>query len=271
MNQIFIAITAFAFGTIIGSFLNVVIWRLPRQQSLGGRSHCPHCGYTLKAVNLLPVISYVLQGGSCVNCNKRISARYPLIEVITGMLFAAAAVHSLAFGINALAVLELLRLLFVIAVLVAVFVIDLEHYLILDVVIFPAVGVTLVLNLLIDLMAHKSVLTFTSLTGGGVAAALLAAGFFYVLWRVSAGKWMGFGDVKLNIFLGLVLGFPGIAVGLFLAFMIGSGVGLALIALKLKQLQSRVPFGTFLSIGAILALFYGHQLAKWYASLIGWR
>lgn len=272
MNQLIIASAAFIFGTLIGSFLNVVIWRLPRGESLGGRSKCPHCHYTLGVANLVPLISFLWQGGRCANCRKPMSVRYPVIEAATGLLFAVAATQTLAAGIiNASSLLDLFRLAFIIPVLIIVFVIDMEHYLILDVVIFPAIVAVLALNIAIDLSGYHSVLILSSHTGGGVVAAALAGGFFYLLWAVSKGRWMGFGDVKLALFLGIALGLPGIAVGLFLSFMIGAIVGVALIAAGKKHLQSHVPFGTFLSIGALLALFYGPALSAWYARLVGWR
>lgn len=266
-----LTIAAFIFGTLIGSFLNVVIWRLPREQSLGGRSQCPHCGYSLRARNLIPIFSYLGQRRRCANCKKPISPRYLIIEIVTGLLFALAAYHLPLATTHIASALTLLRLLFIIAVLIVVFVIDLEHYLILDAVVLPASLVVLVLNIVIDVAAHQSLLSLTSHTGAGLVAVLSAGGFFYIIWRVSKGRWMGFGDVKLNLFLGLALGLPGIAVGLFLAFMSGAVVGIALIVAQLKQLQSRVPFGTFLSFGALLALFYGPALAAWYARLIGWQ
>jgi len=271
MNQLVIIISTFIFGTLIGSFLNVVIWRLPRGESLGGRSSCPHCKAKLKPAHLVPLLSYAVQRGCCAHCQARISSRYPLIEAITGLLFAAAAAHILTGPALAATYLELLRWLIIIAALIAVFVIDLEHYLILDAVVFPVAGAILVLNIILDLLARQPLWFISSHTAGGILAAALAGGFFYLLWFFSRGRWMGFGDVKLNLLLGLVLGLPGIVVGLFLAFMLGAIVGVGLIIAGAKKLQSRVPFGTFLSVGALLALFYSHGLWEWYLGLIGWR
>ncbi len=262
---------AFVFGTAIGSFLNVVIWRLPREQSLGGRSQCPHCHQTLQPRDLVPILSYLALRRRCASCKQSISSRYMWIELLTGLLFAFSAYSfpaAISTGSEALA---LARLLFIIAVLIVVFVIDLEHYLILDVVVLPAALIILGLNIAVDLVHHHSLFSLSSLTGGGIVAAVLAAGFFYLIWRISKGLWMGFGDVKLNLVLGLALGLPGIAVGLFLSFIFGSLVGIGLIALGQKQLTSRVPFGTFLSAATVITLFYGPALAAWYGQLIGWR
>jgi leader peptidase (prepilin peptidase) / N-methyltransferase len=264
------ALAAFVFGTAIGSFLNVAIWRLPQEKSLGGRSECPHCHTTLKPRNLIPLFSYLGQGRRCANCHEPISPRYFIIELITGLLFAFAAYQFSAALFSIPLALTLLRLWFITAILIVVFVIDLEHYLILDVVVFPAAIVVLILNLVIDLINHQAILSFSSHTGGGIIAGLLASGFFYLIWRVSSGRWMGFGDVKLNLFLGLALGWPGVLVSLLLAFFSGSIVGIGLIAAGRKQLSSQVPFGTFLSLAALFTLFYGPALASWYLRLIGW-
>lgn len=269
MNYEISIAAAFVFGTLIGSFLNVVIWRLPRGKNLRGRSHCPHCGHVLRPQELFPVFSYLFLRGRCAKCGKRISPRYMFIELITGALFALAALHILPAAIDAVSIIELLRILFILAILISVFVIDLEHYLILDVIVFPAAAITFALNIVLDVSAQQSVFALSSNTAGGVLAAMLAAGFFYIIWRVSAGKWMGFGDVKFSIFLGLALGWTGILVGLFLAFMIGAVVGVLLLIAGTKSMQSRLPFGTFLTLGALLALFYGPQLANWYGRLIG--
>ncbi len=264
-------ILAFVFGTAIGSFLNVVIWRLPQEQSLGGRSQCPHCHNTLRARELVPVLSYLALRRRCANCKQPISSRYMWIELLTGLLFAVSAYSlptALSSGFEAL---TLVRLLFIISVLIVVFVIDLEHYLILDVVVLPAALVILGVNIALDLVHHQSLFSLSAYTGGGIVAAVLAGGFFWLIWRISKGLWMGFGDVKLNLVLGLVLGLPGIAVGLFLSFILGSVVGIGLIAFGQKQLSSRIPFGTFLSAATVITLFYGPALAAWYGQLIGWR
>jgi leader peptidase (prepilin peptidase) / N-methyltransferase len=264
------SLAAFVFGTAIGSFLNVVIWRLPQERSLGGRSECPHCHVTLKPRNLIPLFSYLIQGRRCASCRQYISSRYFLIELITGLTFAFTAYQFSGVFFDSSMALTLARLLFIIAILIVVFVIDLEHYLILDVVVFPAAIIVLILNFGVDLINHQAVLSLASHTGGGIVAALLASGFFYLIWLVSRGRWMGFGDVKFNLFLGLALGWPGVIVALLLAFFLGSVVGVGLIVFGQKQLSSRVPFGTFLSLAALFTLFYGSIVASWYLHLISW-
>lgn len=260
-------ILVFIFGSCIGSFLNVVILRLPNEESLSGRSHCVHCGHTLSAMDLVPLLSFTLLGGKCRYCRKPISPRYFIIEIITGLLFVLnwhlvnpySSLSFFALGVNA----------FIIGVLIAVFVIDLEHYLILDRIIFPSVIFMAVANLVFDLLAGQTPLTWHSHFISGILAALLATLPFFAVWFFSKGAWMGFGDVKLMLFLGLALGWPNVFVALFLAVILGGILSAMLLALKTKTLKSRLPFGTFLALGSLTALFYGEYLLSWYLGLLG--
>lgn len=259
-------VLAFIFGTAIGSFLNVLIWRLPREESIQGRSHCPHCNHQLNAVDLIPVLSILLQRGKCRYCGQPVSLRYPLIEVITGTLFAFA---MFIFPITNLAsILVLIKIAIVIAICIVVFVVDFEHYLILDRVIFPGIALTLIIAIAQDLASGGAATGFR-ITGFSVLAAAAAAIPFWLIWRVPPqGKWMGFGDVKFVAFMGLALGLPGIVVGLFASFTVGAIVGLFLMVLGKKQFGSRLPFGTFLSLATILALFWGTQLWDFYWRIV---
>lgn len=265
LNILFIVLS-FIFGACIGSFLNVVIWRLPREEKLNGRSECPNCHHQLAWYDLIPVFSYLFLRGRCRYCQTKISPRYWMIELITASLFALATV--VFFPTQNLDYILLLKLFFVIAVCIAVFVIDLEHYLILDKVIFPAIAGVLLFNLALDLFSHHRLLQLSSLTMSGLLAAAIAGIFFWLLWAISKGRWMGFGDVKFAVLMGLILGFPVIFIGLFLSFILGSLVGLPLVILGKKGLSSQIPFGTFLTISTIIALFWGNALWQWYFSLI---
>ncbi len=257
----------FLFGLCIGSFLNVLIWRLPREKKISGRSECPNCHRTLAWYELLPVVSFMMQRGSCRNCGKPISPRYPIIELATGIAFALVA--SQFFPHDIAEIILLAKLLFVVSLCIAIFVIDLEHYLILDVLVFPGIGVMLVLNALLDHFSVVSLVSLYSATGSGLFGALVGFLPFWFLWAISKGKWMGFGDVKYIIFMGLALGFTRTIVGLFLAFMVGAFFGLGLMATGKKQFSSKIPFGTFLTLATIMSLFWGHSLWEAYMSLIG--
>lgn len=253
----------FIFSTIFGSFLNVLIWRLPREEAITGRSHCPHCNHDLAWYDLVPLLSYLSTLGRCRYCGKPVSVRYPAIELITGALFALAVI--IFPPTDLVSWLVLAKAFFIILVCITVFVIDLEHYLILDKVILPAIAGMLVLLIALDWTGHT-----THYLIYGVSAALAAFIPFWLLWRLSRGRWMGFGDVKFMIFLGLALGLTGTLVALFLAFILGAVIGIGLMIIGKKQLSSKLPFGTFLTTAMLISLFFGTQLwqAYWRAFVV---
>ncbi len=258
--SIFALGAAFVFGTCIGSFLNVLIWRLPREKSIQGRSECPHCKHQLFWYDLIPVFSFLFSGARCRYCQKPVSSRYPIIEIITGLLFALATYYFYT-PYSLLSTVELLSIFVVLAVCVVVFVIDLEHYLILDRVVYPAAIIILGFDIILSLIAHNPYIILNHLL------AALAAIPFWLMWYVSKGKWMGFGDVKFVALMGLMLGFPGVLVALFASFILGAAIGVGLIAGGKKEMGSKVPFGTFLSIATLLAMFFWPQLWSWYWGL----
>ncbi len=251
---------AFIFGTVIGSFLNVLIWRLPRDEKVQGRSHCPHCEHVLAWYDLIPVASFLSMRGRCRYCKKAISFRYPAIEIITGLLFAIAIWLFPPVGL--VSWLVLLKIIFVIAVCIVVFMVDLEHYLILDKVIFPSIAILLGFLIAIDLAGGT-----THNLVHGVAAALVGFLPFWAMWKFSDGKWMGFGDVKFMVLMGLALGIPGIIVALLIAFIFGAIIGISLILLGKKNMSSKLPFGTFLTVSTVVAILYGAQLWGLYWNL----
>jgi prepilin signal peptidase PulO-like enzyme (type II secretory pathway) len=150
---------------------------------------------------------------------------------------------------------------------IAVF--DLKHYLILDKVIFPAVGLSVLWNIYQDVTTHYSLLTTHSHLVLGLLSGLGLAGFFGLQFLLSKGRWIGFGDVKLGFLLGLMLGWPQILTALILAYFSGALVGLSLIAWGKKQMSSKLPFGVFLSGSAIVVILWGSQITNWYLRLIG--
>ena len=269
----------FIFGAIIGSFLNVLIFRLPQEESIDGRSHCRSCNHKLDIGDLVPVFSFLLLNGRCRYCQERVSWQYVTVEVITGLLFSAAylmvfegfvnlpfALGGLA-GIGWLTSLVFLRIIFIISVLVVVFTIDLKHFLILDKVVYPATVVLFLINVVVDLLAKTSLLSSTAVLGllSGLGVFL----FFGSIYYFSRGRWLGFGDVKFAWFIGLAVPFPLIFVNVFLAFMIGAVVGTFLLIMKARKLSSKIAFGTFLSISCAVTIFFGEQILNWYLHLIG--
>ena len=227
----------FIFGLVVGSFLSAYTWRAPRAKSVKkGRSKCVHCGHEIKCRDNIPLFSYLHLGGKCRHCGKKISLRYPAIELGTALAFTAVFLTQGGF----------VTPLLITVGLVAVFVTDVEHQIILDEVVFYLVGVVLV-SLLIS---GQSVYLFLF---AGLASAL----FLLSLNIVTSGRGMGLGDVKLAIPLGMSLG-PGPAlVWLLSSFVVGGITGLLLIAFGGARLKQRIAFGPFMVIGYALTWFYG--------------
>ncbi len=236
-------------------------------EKISGRSHCAHCRHELNAGDLIPLVSYLALMGKCRYCGRAISPRYFIIELATGFLFALSwrviDPNSLAAYFHAGFAA------FVLAVLITVFVIDLEHYLILDEIIFPAALAVTLANIVTDILARQPVFSWHSHFVLGLGAALAAALPFFALWFFSHGKWMGFGDVKLMLFLGPALGWPGVFIALFISFILGGALAAILLAVGAKGLKSRLPFGTFLALGSAATLLYGEKLFHWYLGLLG--
>jgi len=201
--------------------------------------------------DLFPVFSFLFLGGKCKYCRKKISWQYPIVEISTALMFL------LIFNFVNFNFVNLIFLFYISAPLIAIFIYDLKHYIIPDKILLPAIIITLVFRFLIFYAFLKYVL-----------AALIAAGFFFIIFFFSKGRAMGFGDVKLAVLMGLLLGWPNILVALFLAFFFGAVVGLVLMILKKKGLKSKMPFGPFLIIGTFLALFWGQELINWYLKLL---
>jgi len=166
--------------------------------------------------------------------------------------------------------LNILFLFYIASSLIVIFVYDLKHYIIPDKILFPTIIVALIYRLFQNLIIlelnsnFKFQISNFSLVGNYLFAALIASGFFLLIFLISKGSWIGFGDVKLAFFLGLILGFPNILAGLFLAFMFGAIIGLVLMVYKIKGLKSEVPFAPFLILGTVLSMFWGNEIVSWY-------
>ena len=252
----FFVVYAGLVGLIVGSYLNVVIHRLPQQQStVLPRSRCPSCGAAIRARDNLPVVSFVLLGGRCRDCHAPISIRYPLIELLTAALFAGSV---LRFGVTPSAAGGALFC----AALVALAAIDIDHFLLPDRITLPGLVVGL---------AAQPFLAWGSLAGA-VQGALFGAGILLVmagLWEVLRGiEGMGLGDVKMLAMIGAFLGVHGVVVTLLCASLAGSVVGLTLLARGAIELQGRLPFGLFLALGGAVALFAGEPLVRSYLALL---
>ena len=254
----------FILGLIVGSFLNAVIYRLYSGQTIGnGRSMCPHCKHILAPLDLVPVFSFIFLRGSCRYCGKKISWQYPAVELFTATSFTLLALH---YGLQITDYGLWFSLIFV-SFLIVIAVFDLKHYLILDKVLLPASIIALIELIYQSFSLHNFGL-HSPLIQGGVGV-LIISGFFGLQYLVSRGRWIGLGDVKLGIFLGLVFGLGQSIMLLFVAYFVGAVVGVGLILLGKKHLSSRLPFGTFLAFSAIIMMLYGASLLHWYLGLIG--
>jgi leader peptidase (prepilin peptidase)/N-methyltransferase len=245
-----IVLVAVLFGLVVGSFLNVVIHRVPLRESVvWPTSHCPHCGEPIRPRDNIPLISYLLLRGRCRNCKEPISARYPAVEATTGLLFGASAYE---FGVS----LALLPALVFISALISLAVSDLEHRLLPNAIVGPAALAGLILSILADPAGWWTY----PLSAIAVAGALLGLALIYP-------SGMGMGDVKMGGMLGAFLG-PYAALAVFLGALIGAITGGLLMAAGKVQRRSVLPFGLFMALGGIIALFAGPQLWELYMNLM---
>lgn len=241
-------------GLAIGSFLNVVIHRLPRGGSLiSPGSRCPSCGYALGALDNIPVVSYLALGGRCRQCRTPISARYPIVELVTALVFVA---HYFVFGWTPLLAV---RLLFA-ASMVALFAIDLEHHLLPDAITLPGIGVGLVASLFLPPGIRDALIG--TLVGGGVLW-LIGEAYF----RYAGEEGMGGGDVKMLAMVGAFLGWQLVIVTLVFSSIAGAVIGMIVIAIKRGGMKYALPYGTFLALAALVASLYGEQIVRWYTGL----
>jgi leader peptidase (prepilin peptidase)/N-methyltransferase len=242
------------FGLAIGSFLNVCIYRLPRGESLAfPASHCPACGAPIAWYHNVPVIGYALLGGRCASCRGPISPVYPLVELTTAALFA---LHYLVIGPESLLIP---RLLFA-AALVALFMIDLEHQILPNVITLPGIAAGFLFALWLP-PGWRSSLAGIAL-GGGL---LWAVAWGYYAWRRVEG--LGMGDVKMLAMVGAFLGWQLTLLTLFLSSLAGAGLGMALVASGRGSMKLKLPFGTFIALGALVASLVGQPLVDWYGAL----
>ncbi len=253
-----LAVLCGVFGLLIGSFLNVVVWRVPRGESVvSPPSACPACQTPIRPRDNLPVAGWLLLQGRCRDCAEPISKRYPLVELGTGVLFA---VLALRFGFDAV----LPAYLYLGAVGLALALIDIDLKRLPDALTLPSYPVVLVLLGVAAVVQHSA----HSLVRA-VVCGLIAGAFYFALWFVYPSG-MGFGDVKLSGVLGLYLGWLGygeLAVGLFLGFLYGGLFGIGLILFKDGGRKTKVPFGPFMLLGTLTAVLVGSQLVDGYLSL----
>ena len=266
-------------GAIIGSFLNVVIHRLPREESIVfPNSRCPSCGTAIAFYDNIPVLSYAVLAGRCRSCKTYISPRYPAVELLTGLLWAAVAMHD---GMTWALPFDLI---FVTAILVLIF-IDAEHMILPNAITYPGIVFALVARLALPLLLQEPHFDdvpmlldglfngwplWAASLGGAMIGGLAGGGSLWLmgwLWEKLRGvEAMGLGDVKMMFMVGGYLGWRLTILNIFVAVLSGSVTGIVLMAAKGdRNMQMLLPFGIFLGIGAIAALLFGSHIVEWYA------
>lgn len=246
---IFYLVLVFIFGLVVGSFLNVCIYRLPRNESITSPgSHCPHCGHLLGFWDLIPLLSFIVLNRKCRYCGKEISPRYFFVELITSILFVAVYVRFMSYERNSLFFISYLILC---STLVAITFVDLEHKIIPDKITYPGIGI----GLMLSLFSGNFLPSLLGLAIGG--------GVLYLIVIISRGG-MGGGDVKLAAMLGAFLGWRLLILNLFLSFLFGGIVAIILLLLKIKGRKDYIPFGPYLALAGIVTIFWGRQILFWY-------
>lgn len=258
----------FCFGTIIGSFMNVVIYRTLKKESwVKGRSKCENCQKQIRWYDNVPLLSYFLLGGKCRFCKTTISISHPVVEFLTASLFVWWYWGGSLFFRITEAPLQYIQPIFWLLVgliLLIIFFVDLVHFIIPDETLVVLTSLTVIYRLV---LVSTKVMQPADLVNSLLGALALTL-FFFSLWFFTKGKGMGFGDVKFVFPLGLLMGWPNMLVGIFLAFIFGSVVGVWLLVTGKKKIRQPIPFGPFLILGSIVALVFGNQLVQWYVHLL---
>ena len=245
-------IVSMIFGGIVGSFLNVCIFRLPKEESIiWPGSHCPLCEKPIKFYDNIPLVSYLLLRGRCRYCKESISIQYPLVEGISAL---SSLLLFMKFGPS---LIYIFYFAFV-AALIVITVIDLHHQIIPDVISLPGIGVGLLASLIISRITFLNSLIGILLGGGSL---FIVATLYQWLFKREG---MGGGDVKLLAMIGAFLGWKAVIVTILLSSLIGSITGIIIMGLKGKDFKYAIPFGPFLSLGAVIALFCEAEIINWY-------
>lgn len=283
----------FVVGAFVGSFLNVVVDRLRNgEPMISGRSHCESCKKTLSSVELIPILSFIIQSGKCKSCGQKLSLYYPFSEIITGLSFAAIAYYINLFGsAHPLVLVGFVYLITVASFYIIILLSDLKYRIIPDRVVYPAIIFVLaflVLNMVINgaysylylkndafgryllqtdywqnqMYAMLKGFLWTLLSSAAVSL------FFWILISVTRGRGMGGGDAKLGFLIGIFNGFPINVVSIFAGFLLGAVYSLVLVLLRKKGLKDTIAFGPFLILGSLITFVFGHRLLNWYLGLL---
>lgn len=294
----FLFIVSFVFGTIIGSFINVLVDRTDTKESpFRGRSFCPFCHKTLAWWEMVPVLNYFYLKGKCSSCHYKLSIQYPIIEFLTGLLFALAYWRFFRFPLisphlftvfnleNILILLNLFFWFYWLFIFLTISLYDLKKYLILSEVLIPAIIISFLWRVFVGVMIsikHFSFLSQINLLLGSqtyvfgnysyflslILGISISAGLIAALVYLTKEKAMGWGDAILAVFIGIILGWPEALIALIIAFLSGGFVSLILMAFKKKTMKSYLPFAPFLSFGAVTVMLFGDIIIKGYLSIL---
>lgn len=271
-----ILVLLFGFGLCFGSFINALVWRIHKQSEAKttkakskyaistGRSMCVHCGHMLSYKDLIPLLSWISLKGKCRYCHKHISWQYPLVELVTAVLFVAS-YQFWPYALDFWGYAGFYSWLVILVGLIALAVYDIRWMLLPNKIIFPLYGVVSIFVVSRALAEQSLQPILTAFLG-----VLVGGGFFYLVFLVSNGKWIGGGDVKLGFLLGALVGGPANAgLVLFIGSLLGSIIALPLLVGKKATRGSKIPFGPFLIIAAIIVLLFGQKMIDWYLGIIG--
>ena len=293
LQQIVLYGLTFISGLFFGSFYNLVSDRIPKGRGiLTGRSKCDHCGKTLGAKSLLPLLSFAMQKGKCVYCGKRLSTYYPVSEVLTGLVFMGVAFLSgILSEINFATVLTFIYFAVIAGFYIILTLTDLKYRLIPNKIIYTAiifVTFFLLLNAVLTILftynqlkndefgiyllqagyLEQQISAITKSFGLLLLSSLGISAFFLLLIFITKGKGMGGGDVKLAFLIGMVNGFPFNIAAIFLGFVFGAVFSIILVLFRKKSLKDTVPFGPFLILGSVIAFVWGEMIWYWYVTLL---
>lgn len=259
----------FVLGLIVGSFLNVVIYRIKTAESIiSGRSKCPKCHAKIRWYDNIPLFSFVLLRSRCRDCQEKISWQYPLVEFSTAIFFSISGLIFFDAG-NYFSWLETIYWMFVSSIFIVIFVYDLLYMEIPAILLWIGMAAAVVFNLVFDWhQGSFSAGVFDVRTYSGMLGGILSFVFFFSLAYGSKEKWMGMGDAYLGLFLGLVLGASGVLLALIIGFFLGAVAGVILILTGKKKMKSRLPLAPFLILGSFLSLFFYGDITSWYWNLL---
>ena len=285
LSPVFVGLSVFVFGLLIGSFLNVVIYRVPKRESIVfPGSHCPACNITIKPYDNIPVVSYAILGGRCRNCRAGISPVYPAVELMVALLYLAVFLKVLNqySDMGSKFWLTLVADLLFVSLIVPLIFIDLRHKLLPNVITYPGIVLMFVMRMLAPdpwLLARTPNLFgsagqhdwIRALVGAAMGAAVGGGSLWLVreaYYRLRHVEGMGLGDVKMMLMVGAFLGWQLTMLTIFMASLLGSIIGILLITMRGGNMKTEIQFGVFLGAAAVLALFIGQGLIDWYLKML---